>query len=324
MTPRPTRNVWTTPYADQRVVESRDPFPFHRDSRSNKAVVVVFLVLPLVATVYAITSVFLGRGPGLLELSLLAGMWAFTGLGITVGFHRMLTHRAIEARAPTRFLLLVAGTMALQGPPADWAATHTRHHSRSDREGDPHSPQDGFWHAHCLWLLRDRFVRSGIAHERLMADPVTRFVTKTWFIWATLGFVIPTAIASAVTGTVAGAFSGLLWGGLVRVFVGHHVTWSVNSLGHKFGTRPFSTADKSTNNWFISFLGWGEGWHNNHHAFPRAAYIGMRWWQIDMGAWLIVVLRGFGQVKKVVMPGPAERVAKLRRRTPRLTAEAAP
>lgn len=245
-----------------------DPFPFHKDSRANKTVVMLALIVPALAVAYASVAVFVGHGPSGLDVGLLLGMWAFTGLGISVGFHRMLTHRAVETRAPTRFLLLVAGTMAMQGPAADWAATHTRHHSRSDRAGDPHSPQDGFWHAHCLWLLRDRFVRSGAAHDKLMEDPVTRFVTRTWFVWAALGLAIPAGIGLGVTGTWAGAASGLLWGGLIRVFVGHHVTWTVNSLGHKFGTKPFATGDQSTNNWLVAFLGWGEGWHNNHHAFP--------------------------------------------------------
>lgn len=289
-----------------------DRFPFHRDGWFQKFVVGTFLIVPFLVTVGAITAIFFGYPPTWLDLGLLIGMWAFTGLGISVGFHRMLTHRAIEARAPTRFLLLVAGTMSMQGPAADWAATHTRHHSRSDRQGDPHSPQDGFWHAHFLWLLRNRFVRSGIAHDKLMEDPVTRFVTRTWVLWAALGLLLPAVIAYAITGTWAGALGGFVWGGMIRVFIGHHITWTVNSLGHKFGTRPFATTDKSTNNWLVAFLGWGEGWHNNHHAFPRSAYIGLRWWQVDLGSVLIFVLRGLGQIKFAWRPDRDQRRAKRR------------
>lgn len=287
-----------------------DPFPFHRDAAWSKAVLILFMVLPLLATLYAVTS-FWPAAPwshevGWLEIALLVGAWAVTGLGISVGFHRLLTHRAFDARAPTRFLLLIAGTMALQGPAADWAATHVRHHSKSDREGDPHSPQDGFWHGHMGWLLRDRFVRSGLVHEKIMADPVARFVTKTWWAWATLGLVIPALIGGLVRGSLLGALDGLVWGGLMRVFPGHHITWSVNSLGHMLGTRPFVTRDESTNNWLIALIGWGEGWHNNHHAFPRASYIGMRWYQVDAGARLIQVLRLTGQVTVIRQPSLAE------------------
>ncbi|MFA5943072.1 MAG: acyl-CoA desaturase, partial [Candidatus Thermoplasmatota archaeon] len=234
---------------------THDPFPFHKDSTGHKAIVVAALILPALAAVYAIASPGLGLGPSRADIALLLGMWTFTGLGISVGFHRMLTHKAVTMRAPTRLILLIAGSMALQGPAADWAATHTRHHSRSDRNGDPHSPQDGFWHAHFLWLLRDRFVRNGLAHDKLMTDPIVRFVTRTWWVWAGLGLVAPAAIGYAISGTALGALNGFVWGGQLRVFIGHHITWTVNSLGHKFGTRPYESADQSTNNWIVAFLG---------------------------------------------------------------------
>ncbi|MCA1819248.1 MAG: acyl-CoA desaturase, partial [Halobacteriales archaeon] len=167
-----------------------DPFPQTRDSWWSKLLVLVFVIVPLLAFGYAIYS-FWGTGVHWFEILLLVGMWTFTGLGISLGFHRMLTHRAYTATAPTRAVLLVAGTMAIQGPAADWAATHIRHHAKADREGDPHSPLEGFWHAHFGWLVRDRFVRSGIAHDKLMADPVVAFVSKTWTLWATVGMLIP-------------------------------------------------------------------------------------------------------------------------------------
>jgi stearoyl-CoA desaturase (Delta-9 desaturase) len=291
---------------------SADPFPFHRDPWYAKATVLVVVFLPLLAIGYLIWRLW-GGAVGGLELGLLLGFWAFTGISISVGYHRMLTHRAIDARAPAKLLLLIGGAMSLQGPPADWAATHIRHHAKADREGDPHSPLEGFWHAHTAWLVRDRFVRDGLAHDKLMADPIVRFVQKTWGLWVLLTFALPALIAYLVVGTWWAALDGALWGGLVRVFIGHHITWSVNSITHMFGTRPFQTTDRAANNFLIAALGWGEGWHNNHHAFPRAAFIGMKWYQIDLGAVLIVFLRGIGQVKSWWMPTKEERKARLRK-----------
>ncbi|MEA3190026.1 MAG: hypothetical protein QOD77_608 [Thermoplasmata archaeon] len=298
---------------DELDTPSSDPFPFHHDNGWSKALVLVFVILPLLAFGFGVWS-FWGVGVGVFELTLLAVMWTVTGLGISVGFHRMLTHRAVTLRAPARFTMLVLGTMSMQGPASDWAATHIRHHAKADREGDPHSPLEGFWHAHFGWLLRDRFVRDGLAHEKLMADPVTRFVSNTWVVWATLGMVIPGIVGWLVVGGVWGFVDGLLWGGFVRVFLGHHITWSVNSLGHMFGTRPFAIQDRATNNFLVALLGWGEGWHNNHHAFPRAAFIGMRWYQVDAGKMLIRVLQVLGQVRSIHMPTREERQAKRARR----------
>jgi stearoyl-CoA desaturase (delta-9 desaturase) len=291
--------------------------PFHRDTWWSKGLLLAFMILPLLATAYAITSLWSAfpwsHRIGWVEFGLLIGGWAITGLGISVGFHRLLTHRAFDARVPTRLLLLVAGTMALQGPAGDWAATHVRHHARADKEGDPHSPVGGFWHGHMGWLLRDRFVRSGPVHEKILSDPVARFVTKTWWIWAALGLLIPALLGSLLHRSLLGAIDGLVWGGLMRVFLGHHITWSVNSFCHSLGTRPFATQDESTNNWLIALIGWGEGWHNNHHAFPSASYIGMRWYQVDAGARLIQLLRFAGQVREVRQPSVAERRARARK-----------
>ncbi|MBW3582845.1 MAG: acyl-CoA desaturase, partial [Euryarchaeota archaeon] len=231
-----------------------------------------------------------GHGVNLLALGLLLGFWAFGGLGITLGFHRMLAHQAFSAPAPVRALLLIAGTTALQGPCADWAATHRRHHAKSDRDGDPHSPVEGFLHSHFGWLLRDRFVRTGKTYASIVEDPVVRFVSNTFWVWAGLGLVAPFFIGLAVTGTLAGAWIALLWGTAVRIFISHHLTWAVNSLGHTFGTRPHDTHDRSHNNGFLAIFTWGEGWHNNHHAFPRSPFIGLRWYQVDIGGYVLRLL----------------------------------
>jgi stearoyl-CoA desaturase (Delta-9 desaturase) len=297
-----------------------DPFPFYRDSWVNKALVILFVILPLAAFGFAIWS-FWGVGVGAFEIALLVGMWTVTGLAISLGYHRMLSHRAFQARAPTRAALLVLATMSMQGPPADWAATHIRHHAKADREGDPHSPLEGFWHAHFGWLLRDRFVRQGLAHDKIMADPVVRFVQKTWVLWATVGFIVPGILGWLVVGGAAwslgglwGFLDGVLWGGLVRVFIGHHITWSVNSLGHMVGTRPFASPDRAKNSLLLALVSWGEGWHNNHHAFPRSAHIGLRWYQVDFGRYTLGLLRLLGQIKSLTRPSRAEREARRARR----------
>jgi len=186
-----------------------------------------------------------------------------------------------------RAVLLALGCMPLQGNPIEWAATHLKHHAVSDREGDPHSPMEGFWHAHFGWLFG---VGVGTADtnvycRHLLKDPVVMFISRTFFLWVILSLAIPFAL---------GGWTGLLWGGLVRIFLTHHVTWSVNSVCHTFGKREFETNDQSHNEWIVGLLGFGEGWHNNHHAFPRSAFHGLHWWQFDLSGYLIWTLERLG------------------------------
>jgi stearoyl-CoA desaturase (delta-9 desaturase) len=289
-----------------------DPYPFGKDPLWGKAMILVIVLLPLVAIAYAIARLW-GHGVGPTELWLLFGLWTFTGLGISVGFHRMVTHRAFTARPVTKFLLLVAGTMAVEGPPAGWAATHLRHHAKADREGDPHSPLEGFWHAHTGWMLRDRMVHGGLAHDKIMQDPIVAWVSKTWVFWTVFTLALPAAVGLAVHRTWLGALDAFVWGGLIRVFLLHHTTWSVNSVGHMFGTRPFRTTDRGANNLLVALLGWGEGWHNNHHAFPKSAYMGLRWWELDPGGWVVALLKVTRQVSHVWHPTKAEKAARRRR-----------
>jgi stearoyl-CoA desaturase (delta-9 desaturase) len=288
----------------------RDPFPYGHDSAFGKAMILLVVFLPLAGLAYAVARAW-GHGIGWLEVGLMLGLWAFTGLGISIGFHRMLTHHALVARPAARFVLLVAGTMAVQGGPAGWAATHQRHHAKADHEGDPHSPEDGFWHAHVGWLLRDHFVHDGPAYDRFMEDPVVRFVSKTWMWWTAFSFLLPAAIGWAVHGTWLGALDAAVWAGLIRVALGHHLTWSVNSVCHSFGTKPFRSPDRAANNGLVAWFSWGEGWHNNHHAFPRAAYIGMRWYQVDVAKQVIRLLKALHLVGHVWNPTPEQRRARL-------------
>ena len=260
-----------------------------------KALVLAVVIGPLLATGYAI-SLLWQRAVHPSDLILLVFMYAITALGVTVGFHRMLTHRSFRPNAVVKFILLVLGSMALEGPALQWAATHTKHHALSDREGDPHSPVEGFFHAHIGWMFKDREADPTVYARHLLADPMVFFVSRTFFLWVGLSLLLPFLL---------GGWTGLLWGGLVRIFLTHHVTWSVNSVCHTFGKRPFETTDQSRNEWLVGLLAFGEGWHNNHHAFPRSAFHGLHWWQIDFSSYVILALERVGLVKDVYRVTPA-------------------
>ncbi|HWG89942.1 MAG TPA: acyl-CoA desaturase [Candidatus Thermoplasmatota archaeon] len=268
---------------------------------TRKAALLAIVFLPLAATGYAIYLLW-NRFVTPLDLALLAGMYVATAMGIGIGFHRMLTHRGFDAPAPVRAFWLILGSMAVQGPIIEWAATHLKHHAKADQEGDPHSPLEGFWHAHLGWLLRDGVVTSGVYAKPFWNDPVTVFVHRTFFLWATLGFLLPAGLGYAFGGGWPGFWGGLLWGGLVRVFLVHHVTWSVNSICHSFGKRPWQTRDQSRNEWIVGLLALGEGWHNNHHAFPKSAIHGFRWWQFDLNAYVILAMEKLRLVRDVQKP----------------------
>jgi len=226
-----------------------------------------------------------------LDMLLLVSLYVLTALGITIGYHRMLTHEGFKAPSFVRALFLILGCMAFEGKPTDWAATHIKHHAHSDDEGDPHSPLEGFWHAHFGWLFsKKNFPDVQMYAPHLLADPVVQFVDRLTPLWMLGGLLLPAAI---------GGWTGFIWGGLVRVFLVNHVTWSVNSVCHCFGKRPFETTDESRNEWIVGLLALGEGWHNNHHAFPRNAFHGMRWWQFDLSGIIIRALEKVGLVWNV-------------------------
>lgn len=264
-------------------------------------------------------------------LALLAGMYVITTLGVGVGFHRLYTHRSFEAGPVVRFVWVALGSMAVEGPLIYWVSVHRRHHQLTDVPGDPHSPHAhahtdcdaagggeigsvlrGLWHAHIGWFFEkdapdlERYVPD------LLRDPVARFVSRTFVFWVVLGLVIPAALGLALTGTWWGAFLGFLWGGLVRVLLVHHVTWSVNSVCHLWGTRPFMTRDESRDNPILGVLALGEGWHNAHHAFPTSARHGLAWWKVDVSYWVIRAMEFMRLVRRVRVPSP-ERLRERRR-----------
>ncbi|MBA2394183.1 MAG: acyl-CoA desaturase [Ktedonobacteraceae bacterium] len=264
-----------------------------------KGIVLVAVVVPFIATVYAIWALW-NRAVHWSDILLLLCMYTFITIGVTVGFHRMLTHRSFRPHPVVKFLLLVFGSMSLEGAALEWAATHVKHHAQADREGDPHSPVEGFFHAHLGWLFKDKMADPNVYCRNLVNDPIVVFVSRTFLLWVALSLIIPYAI---------GGWSGLLWAGLVRIFLVHHVTWSVNSICHTFGMREFETSDQSRNEWIVGLLAFGEGWHNNHHAFPRSAFHGLHWWQFDLSGYFIRLLERVGLATEVYRI-PAEKLAK--------------
>jgi stearoyl-CoA desaturase (delta-9 desaturase) len=256
---------------------------------ANRYVVLIFVVVPFLATLFAIWLLW-EQAVHWSDLILLASGYTLVILGVGMGFHRMLTHHSFRPHPVIKVLLLLLGSMALEGPALDWAATHLKHHAHADQEGDPHSPVEGLFHAHVGWLLRTFSNDPQVYCRNLMTDPIVCFMSRTFVLWVVLSLVIPLAI---------GGWTGLLWGGLVRIFLVHHVTWSVNSVCHTFGKRAFETRDRSRNEWIVGLLAFGEGWHNNHHAFPRSAFHGLRWWQLDLSGSLIWLLERFGLVQEV-------------------------
>lgn len=257
-------------------------------------ILLLFVTVPLLATAYAMYTLW-ARMIGWTELSLFFVLYLATGVGITIGYHRMLTHRSFESSNVIRFIFLMLGSMAMQGKAIDWAANHLKHHAHADEEGDPHSPLEGLFHAHVGWLFtappadRERYAK------KLMQDRLIVFFDQTFLLWVVVGLVIPFMIAG---------WHGLLWGGLVRIAVVNHVTWAVNSVCHRFGDRPFAIKDESRNNLLIGLLAFGEGWHHNHHAFPAMAYHGMNWRQFDLSAMILRLLAKVKLIWNVKMPSP--------------------
>jgi stearoyl-CoA desaturase (Delta-9 desaturase) len=286
----------------------------HEMSRAEKVANLLAVALPFAATLAAIALLW-NQVVGWSDLAILVAMYLATAFGITVGYHRLLTHRAFDTPAPVRYGLATLGSMAVQGSVIAWVADHRKHHAFSDEEGDPHSPHGhgpgvggvlrGLWHAHVGWLLdgHGRADWSRYAAD-LLEDPGMRRINRAFPLLVGLGLAIPFAAGWLLTGSLVGALTGLLWGGFVRVFFVHHVTWSINSVCHFMGTRRFVTDDESRNVFWLSLLSLGESWHHNHHAFPRSARHGLRWWELDLSGALIGGLERLGLARNVVRITP--------------------
>ena len=255
------------------------------------------------------------------DVIMLVTLYTACGLGITVGFHRLFSHKAFKTTRPVRALFAILGSMTVQGPVTQWVTDHRKHHALSDRVGDPHSPHagkreglfgglGGFFHAHMGWLMTTKGMERGRRYGRdLYDEPLIRGIDRLYLVWVVLTLGIPFAIGYAVDPTLRGGLTGLVWGGLVRIFLFHHMTWSVNSVCHTFGRRPYDTDDESRNNWLVALPTFGEGWHNNHHAFPGSAIHGLGRRQVDMSWWTIRGLEKLGLAWDVKIPG-ADRLAR--------------
>lgn len=273
---------------------------------------IVLSVLPLLGIGLTMWGLW-GTAVSGIDVGLLVGFYLLTGLGITVGFHRLLTHQSFKAPTPIRVFFAIAGSMAVQGSVIDWVATHRRHHAYSDRPGDPHSPHvdeeggargllQGLWYGHMGWMFApEATVQKAWAPDLLRDKPVA-WVSRAFPLWLVVTFVAPAALGWILSGSFAGAVSGVIWGGLVRVFVVHHITWSINSICHVFGTRPFESHDEARNNPVMALVGFGEGWHNAHHAFPASARHGLRWWELDLSYLVIRGLKLFGLASNIKVP----------------------
>lgn len=281
------------------------------DGREHYWFILVSSVGPLLGVALAVVLLW-NTAVGVSDVIAFAVMYVIAGLGVSTGYHRLLAHRAFSAGRPLRALFTASGAMAGQGPPLTWTAHHRRHHRVADKPGDPHSPYadeqpglkgalKGLWHAHLGWLFDEDLSSDPVRYcPDLARDRDVRFISRHFVAFVMLGLLIPGAIGYLLTGSLLGFATGVLWGGLVRFFVGNHITYAINSIGHYLGARRFATADESRNVAWLALPSFGESWHNNHHAFPRSFTHGMRWYELDLSALMIRGLEKVGLVWDVV------------------------
>lgn len=294
-------------------IDPPDDLTRNKHSLGEHVAMFLAIFIPLAAVIVAPFIVW-RWGFHWADLGLLLGMYILTVLGITVGFHRLFVHRSFETYAWMKVVWAVIGSLAVQGPLFRWVARHRSHHQHADTADDPHSPHyggggafgvlKGFWHAHVGWLFAadppalDRYIKD------LTASRSLTLVSKLFPLWVALSLVIPAVSGGLITQSWGGVWTGLIWGGLVRIFLVHHVTWSVNSACHLWGRRPYQSQDESRNNLLFGILALGEGWHNTHHAFPTSARHGLRWWQLDISYWVIRAMEVMRLAWNVKLPTP--------------------
>jgi stearoyl-CoA desaturase (delta-9 desaturase) len=291
-------------------------------TRTDKVANLGAVLIPFVATLLAVVLLW-NSLVSARDLFIAAAMYLLTAIGVTIGFHRLLTHRSFQTSKSLEYAFAVLGSMAVQGPVISWVADHRKHHAHTDETGDPHSPHvghgdgvrgvlSGLWHAHTGWLMSTQ----GRADWKRYAadldeDTGMRMIARRFVPLVLLSLALPALAGYLISGTLAGAATGFLWGGLVRIFFVHHVTWSVNSVCHFVGNRRFDTEDRSTNVFWLALPSLGESWHNNHHAFPRSAKHGLRRWEIDPSALIISTMEKLGLAWNVVRIPPERQAQRL-------------
>ncbi len=298
-------------------------------TRAHRNINIAAVVLPFVAFLLAIPMLW-NDLVGPLDLALFLLIYAVSTIGITVGYHRLLTHRAFATYKPVEYLYAVLGSLAVEGPVIGWVSDHRKHHAHADEEGDPHSPHvdhhgetpgalRGLYHAHIGWLFdHSTAVDADKYAPDLVEDRGMRIISTLFPLWVALGLVLPAAVGWLVGGSLTAAITAFFWAGLIRVFLVHHVTFSINSICHFFGRRRFETDDKSTNVFWLSVLSFGESWHHNHHAFPRSAMHGLRWWEVDLGGLVIRAMRRVGLAWNVVLISPERQEQRQSQAAPKL------
>src|SRR5436305_3814802 len=287
-------------------------------SRTERLANLTGVIIPFLGVIVAIVLLW-QRWVDYTDLALLGGLYLVTAIGVTVGYHRLLTHRAFQTHGWVERSFAVLGSLSVQGSVLDWVADHRKHHAHTDVDGDPHSPHvghgsglAGLWHAHTGWLLETQGQADWKRYApELYEDPKMRRIGRRFPLYVVLTLGLPTIAGFVLHGfTLEGALRGYIWGGLVRIFFVHHITWSVNSVCHFFGSRRFDIDDQSTNVAWLSVLSLGESWHHNHHAFPRSAYHGLRWWEIDLSGLIISGMQRLGLAWNVVRIAPERQRAK--------------
>ncbi|MCW7539728.1 acyl-CoA desaturase [Aquabacterium sp. A7-Y] len=293
------------------MVEVLDSRHLKTAQRRHAQAVVLLSALGLALAVGMLAA---GHVPTWIDLGIFSGMFLAVGIGSTVGFHRHFTHRSFKAVTPVRVLLAVLGSMAMQGTVIFWVSLHRRHHQCSDAAGDPHSPHvsdqgrqhrsflAGLWHSYIGWTFHHEVPNAAYYARDLIRDTPIARVNRHYFLCVALGLLIPAALGGMLHGSWAGVLSGLVWGGLIRIFVWHNMIWSITSVAHVFGRRDFDSGDASTNNLWLALPTLGESFHNNHHAFPGSALMGLKWWQPDLGGWVVLALEKLGLAWDVGRP----------------------
>jgi stearoyl-CoA desaturase (Delta-9 desaturase) len=287
-------------------------------TRSERTANLIGVVLPFLGVIAAVVLLW-DRAVDGIDLAILATMYVLTGVGVTVGYHRLLTHRSFQTYPWVERTFAILGSLSVQGSVLDWVADHRKHHAHADKEGDPHSPHvghgsglRGLWHAHAGWLLENQGQADWKRYAKdVYEDPGMRQIGRRFPLLVFASLAIPTLAGFVLHGfTLGGALRGYIWGALVRIFIVHHVTWSINSICHFFGRRRFDIEDQSTNVAWLSLVSLGESWHHNHHAFPRSAFHGLRRWELDPSGLLIAGLERVGLAWNVVRIAPERQLQK--------------